>query len=160
MFNLKKVGQMAINRWMDTHRWWSIPAMSYRLAIRKGQTTDAWSTGESQKQDVLWEKPDKERFCILLSQETSTHTQNLPTAKGSRCVAVEGGRGVTANSLWQIFLGCWENYLDWSGHISVCQTLHFKWVHFMYVNSSSIKLIHEGEKGGHKYFNSSPWPSR
>ena len=85
------------------------------------------------------ERSQTERFCILPSQETSTHTQNLPTAKGSRCVAVEGGRGVTANSLWQIFLGCWENYLDWSGHISVCQTLHFKWVHFMYVNSSSIK---------------------
>ena len=74
-------------------------------------------------------------------------------AKRSRCVAVEGGGGVTANGLWQIFLGCWENDLDWSGHINVCQTIHFKWVHFMYVNSSSIKLTHEGEKGGRKYFN-------
>lgn len=46
--------------------------------------------------------------------------------------------------LADLFLGWWENYLDWSGHISVC---NFKWVHFMYVNSSSIKLIMKEEKG-------------
>ena len=75
MFNLKKVGQMAINRWMDTHRWWSIPAMSYRLAIRKGQTTDAWSTGESQKQDVLCEKPDRAVLYSSITGNFNTHTK-------------------------------------------------------------------------------------
>ena len=38
-------------------------------------------------------------------------------------------------------------YVDWTGHKDVYQTILLKRVHFMYVNSSSIKLISEGEKG-------------
>lgn len=77
MFNLKKVGQMAINRWMETHRWWYIPTRSYYLAIRKGQTTDAWSTGESQKQDVVWEKPKSGSVFFHYRKLQNTDKTNL-----------------------------------------------------------------------------------
>lgn len=41
--------------------------------------------------------------------------------------------------------------VDWIGHKGVYQTILLKWVYFMYINSSSIKLIYEGEKVGHKH---------
>lgn len=155
MFNLKKVGQMAINRWMDTHRWWYIPTMSYYFAIRKGQTT----THETQVnlRNKMWCERSQ-RVVLYSSIIGNFRTQTkLTYGEMKQMCGCWGWRGRHRKEpLADLFLGWWENYLDWSGHISVC---HFKWVHFMYVNSSSIKLIHEGGKGGHKYFNSPPWTS-
>lgn len=120
------------------------------LGNKKEQITDTWNMGESQRHDV---EEAREWFymlplCDILEQAKliSSEIKQISGCWRWRITADRQAQG-------DFFLGwkeCFLSWLDWSHRC--LQTIHLKWVHFIYVTSSSKKLIYKGEKAGHKHF--------
>lgn len=132
------------------HKWWHVPTMDYYFTVRKEQTTNAGNMGESQKHDAVW----KDR--VILDPYVTGNFGTQAKLIYSEMKQMSGcwrwrGKSLQRGMGGPLF-GEVRMFFILIDHIGVCQTIHLKWVHFMYVNSGSIKLIYEGEKGGHKHF--------